>query len=141
MSPAVPEDGVWQEQQAPSPSAWVAVRMTTSSPFEQAAARMPPPTPVKYQQQPQPQQHLLQQQQQLQHFAKPGRSRLAALLSCACCGSGPAVHHSTDIAVPSLGSLSSNKATATGKLELRYCKEQLARCQLALCAFSSCAVL
>jgi hypothetical protein len=115
MAPAVPEHGVWQEQQAPSPSAWVAVRMTPASPFEQAAEHMPSPLPVKYQQQPQ-QHHNLQQ---AQPFVKPRRSRLVALLNCACCGGGPAVNDftndSTAVAVASVGSLSSYETDSTGK--------------------------
>jgi hypothetical protein len=111
MTPALPEHGVWQEQQAPSPSASVAVRMTPASPFEQAAERMPSPLPVKYQQQPQQHHHL----QQAQPFVKPRRSRLVALLNCACCGGGPAVNDSTDVAAPPVASLGSYEADSTGK--------------------------
>jgi hypothetical protein len=76
---------------------------------------MPSPLPVKYQQQPQ-QHHNLQQ---AQPFVKPRRSRLVALLNCACCGGGPAVNDftndSTAVAVASVGSLSSYETDSTGK--------------------------
>jgi hypothetical protein len=114
MPSAVPEHSVLQEQQPASPNAWVAVRMTPASLFEQAAASMP--APKQQQQRPQHQFHQqLQLQPQQQQYTKPKRSCLAALLTCSCCGRKPVVIESSEVAPSSVGSFGSDEADASGK--------------------------